>query len=389
MAQLRDYTGNNTVGTISMGSLGFPTEGEMTFLLAETVEETVNGPKRLGDHPTYEDLLQTPLTILGYTSTEAEDGRIFRELPFRHPLYGRLFAYKLSCTSMTEDLHQPQIDVNVNPDTPSSGPFALHRNYLYKVQYHIPSFPILPNRSIKTSTLTWYDVDGSKQITPNVANEWLRYTDAVITDREDIITATVGLNSKFRTGTSAPPFNTEFTSQTSMRIPNRMLKVWFFDAPYRYWTSPNSFMRRLNGRINQFPIFDYDAGELLYQGATYTRYDKNLDIPDADNDVLPTQDRLNFNKLATFVFTFIVAEGRVGSNLPVAGGLLPSNRPPTNLNYIYKTGHNLQPWLFDKKYYYVSQDIIDPITKEVIDSPPSFYSAPMEFLFCDPDVVEV
>ncbi len=367
MATLREYTGNNTVENISLGVNGYPTEGEITFLLAATINEGLGGgPIRVNppDHPTVADLLQTPLTILGYTSTEATDGRIFRILPFRHPLYGRLFAYKCDCRSFSEDMHKPQKDVNINADTNSSGPFALHENYLYQVKYHVPKYAILANRKIKTYTLSWTDYDGTHRITPNLANEYLRYTDILVLDREDIISATVGIGSKFRTGSGSAPNNVQFSAQTT--------QIVWYDVPYRYWTSTNSYLKKLNGRINQFAFLDWGPGELLYQGTTFERYDKPLDDPEDEADVLPTQDSLNFNKLATFAMTFIAAEGRLGVDLPPQ---------PANNNFVIG-GHNLQPWLQSPgRYYYVSNNDAD--------QSPNFLSVPFDFLFADPDIVEI
>src|SRR5581483_3263460 len=126
-----------------------------------------------------------------------------------------------------------------------------------------------------------------------------------------------------------------FTAMPKMFLNNELIKLTWYQVPMRYYTSPNSYLRRFRGRVNQNAwnttnFGNYAAGELLYLGCNLKRY-----TPPLANAVYVLQPGLDdFVKYCNLEIMLLYTKRPLG-----AGPL----HAPGNDNYVVG-GHNLNPY---------------------------------------------
>ncbi len=321
-----------------------------------------------------EDLQNAVTEVLGTTQiapgTGALSGQLQRQPPIAHPVYPFHYAEVITnfrgvgqftkTLGASEDLGAASV--------PGMEFFALYDQYWITVKYTPRPYPVLPDSEITVDqTGSWINDSGAPE-TYNFANEWIRYTDFDIVPSFEAITAQQGRMAF--SSASSPPNDIVFSAMPKMYLPNSILKFRWYQIPFRYITSPNSYItgvtegRSWLGRINQNEWNGYDVGSLLYLGYSYKKYTPPIQSIDYSTG------QPSWEKLCDIEFTFLLT-----SRNPIGAG--PS-MPPTNGNYLV-AGHNLQPWIAgDRKYYYAQTATSSPV--------PAWLSFPMELLFFDPDV---
>ena len=307
------------------------------------------------------DLLSAPQTILGGVNTDiSADGRLNRVLPFAHPQWPFLYANNIA---NVHGIGAPTLVTSISPLEATPMPaFALYPVYEFVVEFTNRDYAVLPDEDMETQELTWTDVDKA-ELTATVAWEWLRYTYYQSNPQNDWITASIGNGFTFQTFSGAEPKGAVYAGMPRVLLPNEVIKLTWTQVPYRYYSSPNSFLRRFRGRINQFAWYDWDVGELLYLNCNPIRY--TPPILQAANWLLGST---TVEKWCDMEMYFL-ATRRDGVDLPT----------PANANFI-AAGHNLVPWQQNNLFYYAAN---------ATSLFPQFTSFPFELLFTDPDIGEI
>ena len=167
----------------------------------------------------------------------------------------------------------------------------------------------------------------------------------------------------------------EIQNQIRMFLPNQVLRLTWYQVPFRFITSSNSVFNKYKGRVNQTdwngpfgptpipagatPMFP--AGSLLYLTYKPTIYTPPLQ---ALGNVFNKGSA--YERMCDIEFDFLWTT-RLGTSLPAN---------PTNLNYVVD-GHNLQPFPPARVFYYATSTDGHAV--------PSWLSFPIEELWTDPD----
>jgi hypothetical protein len=331
--------------------------------------------------------------ILGYTYPFATNKpgqspanqSMSRLIPTTHPKFPYMYASKIA-SFVGQGVSRAIRQTGSAPSNPSIGyrPIADYEVYLgenaYEVGVEFTSrpYPILQDGSFSPALNgQWFTKNGS-QNNFTYSPEWVRYVDYDFFPQENTIQGQTGQLNLVISG------NTDgfvpFTSPPWMWLPDQILKVRWFQVPWRYITSTNSYIaggpnRNWRGRINQNAWWNWPAGSLLYLGYNVTKYTP----PTNDIQSLPTGDpnfasSINYARLCDIELNFLLTNryqsGSLGATI-------------TNKNYV-AAGHNLLPNLADNNFYYAVRSVTTP--PQTVQTAPAWLSFPLEALFSDPDV---
>lgn len=300
--------------------------------------------------------------ILGTTkvqNTNQTSGRLNRTLPLSHPIYDSWYA---SNVSEVRGVGVPTQQANPPQNPALNGavtiPALIYPEYSVKVEFTPRLYNVLPNTAITQAFGDWYPLAGGGRQQFSYANEWVRFCDFELSPKDDWETAQAGTMTFQATAT--PPNGSPFAAMPRMRLPNQTLKVTWYGVPYRYITSPNSYITKWPGYINQNDWFNWKAGQLLYIGYNPIRYQPpNPEITSDGGSIS------SWAKLCDLELFFLLTNRTTDDTLP----------GPTNGNII-QAHWNLAPWYFDLHFHY-------PLTA---NGNPLWESFPVEILFFDPDV---
>jgi hypothetical protein len=331
--------------------------------------------------------------ILGYTNPTADSGglryRLDRTIPRTHPKCPYLYAQRVSSVVGKGTRLATRV-APTQPGNPSIGSrpmadYLQYSQYELMVEFASRPYPLVPNDAITASyTGKWFARDGSAN-TFTYSPEWARYCDYDLTPTDNTVQGHQGgfcLHSVTAIGSK-----TAFNNPPWMWLPDQYLKVRWYQVPYRFITSNNSYIvptegRNWRGRINQNPWWKWPAGSLLYMGYSVTKYTPPTLEVGSTPSFVPTSSSptntgtiLNYERLCDVELTFLLTTRTIGSTSLGA--------TVTNKNYVQK-GHNLLPNLADSKFYYATRT--PPLGTESVQNPPAWFSFPLEAMFTDPDV---
>lgn len=305
-------------------------------------------------------------TAQGYVEGGALDGRITRHLPMRHALFPRW-----PCSAVTRGQGTGEFSSvapfedeggDVNPMN-AFGQWAKYKYQLLDLEFKPRPYRILADADIPVLAGSYVDIGGTTR-TYQYAQEWLRYTRIIISQMDaDRITAEEGsfqYNSN-ATVNGVAINGTSFMGHPTMPLMNSTVLVSWYEVPYNYVVSPNSYLTRWRGRINQTAWRGYPAGSLLYDGFTADVYSSPFPAFGLDEMDLGGNPILLCDIQLKFVMT----------NRKLDGSL---NAAVLNGNCI-ASGHNLLPYFPNRKFYYAASAA----------GVPSFWSFPIELLFTNPD----
>ena len=317
--------------------------------------------------------------LIGGTSVAIGDGRLSRTLPLANPM----FPYQYVSTINTiRGIGSYQL-VEADPDleTTTLPKVALYETYLYTVEFTPRPYALLEDIDIDVITDGYYDADGNIH-SYTYATEYYRYTVIDVMSKEEAITATQGM-MVFRTQSGTQPGNgpngnpppAQFGAQPRIFMPNQILKILWMQVPYRYITSPNSWISTLVGTINQLKILDYLPGQLLFIGYTPKPY--TPPVPDLVVNEFGAGTGYSTERLMDIELLFSLTS-RVVTDAPV--GLPNKNTVAAFQNAFPWFG--LQAGQKGRKFYFGSL--------AGHDNDPSFWapvfsSMPHSVLFTDPD----
>ena len=337
------------------------------------------------DSVVLEDYPSAIIQILGDTViTPSGNGALQRVMPLAHAQMP--YCYAASIQSIKGAGKFSTQDKTPGLLVDSVDEFPLYEAYNFTIQFTPRPYAVLPDSTVAQTTNSWIPapgdpgyVNGSTAITYNIVEEWNRYTYSYFQPLIENVTGNQGWMS-FNT-TAACPNTYQYPGMTAMYLPNQIFKVMWYQVPYRFITSDNSYLTRWLGRINQkdFPkaangnFQQFGPGELLY--ISYSPA-KIYNPPVPGDGLFPGS--FATDKLCDIELTFIYTN-RVGTNLPMA--------PSSGEGNFIIAGHNLKPWWVTRKFYYSESGPFTntPCVANTIRTP-SYLSFPMDLLFFDPDV---
>jgi hypothetical protein len=180
------------------------------------------------------------------------------------------------------------------------------------------------------------------------------------------------------------PNGIPFQDSPRMYLPDSMIKFRWYDVPFRYLTSQYSYLVRFVGYINQTAfgyinnsgtLAPWQPGTLLYKGASPIGEARTPPVPSPGLLAYNTGDSFTTSKIVDLELTFHYTARTAGSSFGVS-----------NSNWI-AAGHNLLPWLTDRKFYYAtSQNPANP--SDATAWYPTYSSLPFQLLFTDPDLTQ-
>jgi hypothetical protein len=311
---------------------------------------------------TSDDIQGAITAMMGYTTAVISDGRIDRHLPMAHPLFRTWTCGAISRGQGVGkfDLTAPDILASFDADPPTQ--WAKYKYLIMEGEFKPRPYQIRPNSEVPVlgSPVGYYDTGGTLR-TYTYAPEWERWTQIKTAQIDsDRITAEIG-GYKYNTDQATPGNNTGFMGHPQMPLQTTTLFVHWYEVPYRFVTSANSYLTRWRGRINQNAWRGYPAGSLLYDGFTANDYCS----PFPSIDALGLDARLGVEFLCDVVLKFVHTTRKITGS---------PNAAPSNGNYI-AAGHNLLP-------YFPLQTFLYAMSSSGV---PSFLSFPLDLLFTDPD----
>lgn len=307
------------------------------------------------------DLDDTLVDILGSVKANG-DGRLVRNLPKAHPRWSWLYASHIvgvqgiGLYSKFEGTAVPVDDINILPA------YAIYPLYELTIECVQRPFAVVPDTQISMQGGSWYDEDGALHAF-NYATEFDRFVDVEVIPTPTTITAQRG-DMKFETESGDAPDQHTFVGTPRLYLQVSGLLIRWFNVPYSYITNPNSYFEKYKGRVNQNTVTIQDnewlPGRLLfvdYKAVRYTPVKPEVDL------LLGSQNVFSTAKLCD-VEIICQLTRRTQEDAPT----------PTNKNYV-ADGHNLQPWLQTREFYYATTAM----------GVPTWLSFPFEILFTDPN----
>ncbi len=330
------------------------------------------------DGPGVSELAVAVTQILGDTSASDGSFGLKRVLPLCHPAFQWMYASAIiEIRGVGQPTYADTPNANVGLEVkPISNKFALYPKYYFTVEFTPRPYVLLKDSKIGTVARTWFNEDGNATHY-GYAEEWKRYTDWEPQAQADSVTATQG-EMIFR-GTQAAVKDYRYPGMPRMFLNNQLIKFTWYQVPFSFVASRNSFIKKYRGRINQHDWFNWEAGELLYLNYSIVRYTPPVqaltNFPNPfDPDGEPGAVMFSTAKFVDIEFQFLETVRTTDDDYT-----------PTNGNWLV-AGHNLLPIAKDRKnfHYATSYDFNAPNdqTKWV----PSWLSAPIpEILFANPD----
>lgn len=326
--------------------------------------------------------------ILGYTNPNSGTQYLQRSIPLTHPKYPYLYASKIS-SLQGKGVGTSFITIPNVPSNPAIGvrPIANYEQFvLYRVGIEFTSrpYPLIADGAFTQSLGgNWYVLNGTAN-SFSYAPEWVRWCDYDFFTQDNTVQGQQG-NMYLLGVPGAPGGNVLFSSPPWMWMPDQILKVNWYQVPYRFITSQNSYIaggaaRNWRGRVNQNAWWNWQAGSLLYLNFNVKKYTP----PTTDIGTYPTITSVgwsnapsvlgsivNYERLCDIELIFLLTNRyRSGSS----GGITINNH--------CAAGHNLLPNLADNKFYYATRSSTGSAD---INGIPPWASAPFEVLFSDPD----
>ncbi len=322
-------------------------------------------------------------------------GGLSRRLPMSHPIRKGFYASGRPSLQGTggKDIVANQVPVallpQLNPNAPSVS--ILYPNYRLSVDFTPRLYNVWPDSYISSYSGGWYNFDSVASGFIYV-DEWMRHTEVDYHPKDDWISYTLGGQMAFKAKVGSDPSGVngaQYAQMPRIRMPNSTLKITWYQVPYRYVTSPNSYLEKYKGRINQNGWWRWQPGALLFINYNPIRYQQP-----------------NPNSVGAYSI----------NPSSVAGGPLNPNPSPTKypndswaqtcdieMDFILTRrylqtgeiaigskgnsvvgGHNLLPWGQDRNFHYA--ETLDPAG--LGRNYPFWLSAPFEILFSDPDYVQ-
>ncbi len=323
--------------------------------------------------------------ILGGTRTGGVNFGLTRALPLAHPVFPWLYA-----TDVTEFRGVGKNALNASAaqlEAPAIAPkYWRYAKYYVTVTFQSRPYAVLSDNSAGNVVETVVNYDNTtKHVT--AAQEWLRYTDWEPISQPDSVTATQG-EMYFRSDALRIPFPggafPRYSGMPRMFLNNQLIKFIWYQVPFTYISSTNSYINAFRGKINQLDWFNWSAGELLYLDYRIKRYTPPVPALDQVPNPFaedPGNKTFSTAKLVDVEFSFLDTVRTTNDTYT-----------PANRNWIVK-GHNLLPYWIDRKNFHYATtfnkaDGAAPAGSDQTQWYPSWLSVPFSLLFTNPDAAQ-
>jgi len=370
-----------------------------------------------GDAVTVDVISYRLLEVLGTTNVGPSPrpfgsaggrGSLDRIMPLADPMYLNCFADSVSVRVDRGELYEDSTSgafgsaLAVPPLEPG---FAGYQGYLFEVNFASRPFAVLPNERMDSRFETFYDRD-DRPHGVYYYPEWLRFVQRFTKAMDSRVSASVaGALQYYAPGT--PADKVMVTGIPDMMIPDVEWRWRWYGVPARYLNSPDSWLLKLRGYVNQNDFAGITRGRLLYLGVDTVRTyvpTQFSPAPAAAGEV-DARDRAalagSFASDILLDLELIFIRTDRGSKLDVSFDPAnpynpenPMNVPDSvlaNRNAI-PAGHNLMPHFNTKRFYYahaLGPPVAGPlVTPDVTKWVPRYPSWSFACLFCDPDVPE-
>lgn len=297
--------------------------------------------------------------------------KVQRQLPMAHALFWPLYADQIVIRGVGLGLEQ----ANAAPPQVEAMPaYANYENWQFDIKFSQRPYAILEDDDVEVGILSWSppppDADVPIQLV--YAKEWVRYTSFDLFPQNDNVSGVQG-QSLFQTQSTDAPHGKQFEGMPRIFLPNQVVTFTWHQIPLRYILSPNSYLEKYKGRINQYAWYEYGSGHMFSAGSLlYMGYKPKIySSPIAQLMTWQTGDLTTW-KYADIDLYFLVTK-RTGVDVP---------SPTARANYLAK-GHNLNPWFPSRQFYYTVYNSALNATKA-----PYWFSVPFEILFTDPDSLQ-
>lgn len=302
--------------------------------------------------------------VIGGTVAGGSDGKLQRSLPLGHPEYPYLFADDITRDGIGEPTYAEAEPLDF--EAPVIGHYATWSNYKHTINFSTRPYAVLKDESIEMQEITWYDDEGNAT-TDSYPTEWWRYTDYEELPASEYIRADRGQYVfSNQVGGGKPDATVKAPGEIKTPKNTSILKFYWYQVPYSYITSDNSYLKAGLNRINQLDWYGYAAGTLLFVGMDQTRYTP----PNPEYDTWFDTATFSTEKLVDITMTF------VRFNPPeLTADEMPDPMPTLGCDVV--GGHNLLPYLAGGtgKFYYGTNPDGRPLNR----------SYPFQLLFCNPD----
>jgi hypothetical protein len=321
---------------------------------------------------------------VGQTNTTTQtNGGLNRLPPMQHPMMPWLYASNVNSIvgygGGKDAVKTPSNAVYEGGRLVSS--FVNYPVWRVGIDFTNRPYPIATDARIMKQTSLW-PYEGNPvyannavfpaSITVQSVNEWDRWTDLDLDPKEDAVSAQMG-SMRFESS-NAVVNKQEFPGQPRMVLPNQMVKLVWYEVPYRYVISTNSYFSKWLGRVNYNGLYIcakfFDKGELLYLGWRPKKYRQAGSLSEAQTELHEPPSFYN-TLLCDLEFTFLYTPRK-------ATDVLAASRNP---NFV-TAGHNVLPWVMDRKFHFA---MVTPKKTEPEKAYPSFFSFPLEVMQYDPD----
>jgi hypothetical protein len=331
-------------------------------------------------------------------------GSIDRVMPTGDPQFPSLFADVPAVRVPSMEAYQSATAGATTPALavpPLIATYSKYNAYEFDVPFSTRPFAVLPNSRMTAATLDFYDTDNThKRLT--YYPEWRRFVQTFVDDVDSRISAAVGSAMAYRVPSLTPAGvnGSAPTGIPDMIIPDQKIVLRWYGVPMRYVTSPNSYLLRYKGFINQSDFLGRVRGSLLYFGAKTVKayYPPQYAVP-AGGDAV-TIGSFGVDPILDLDLSFIFTARRRYAKEAGPGDLttdpdaIPNVERPNN-NWV-DGPHNWMPHFYTKRFFYVHTKTPDPDPPGTPPGPaewakwvPYYLSVPHEILFQDPDVAGV
>lgn len=297
-----------------------------------------------------------------------------RDLPLAHPQFPWLFCERISNAQgvsfdKKQDSNNTIDGVDVELEAEPFPFYARYKHYEMALEFLPRPYAVVKDSQLQRQTIQWWDINtaAASPLSFEVQTEWWRFVELDVQPAGDYLTAAQGA-FLFRMNSNPSGFTLQNTAIPSgalkLYVSTKSVKFRWYQVPFSFITSGNSYFDQYAGRVNQYDFYGYPKGTLLMNNVEVLKvYTQPFpQFVEYNGAFLPTQQKLCDLQLnCTF------------RDPPLAQAYTPGGTESKN-NIV--AGHNLIPCHIDNKFYYGTNEN----NKLAI-----YPSVPFEIFFRNPD----
>jgi len=268
------------LATLSILNERFSDEAFMTF--GCTAEDgNASGTYLLQNVTSINDVYQAIYDLVGTVSLANNSLlNVQRQIPAAHPYLPSFFVQNI----ISFKGRGGQFTQNINPinlNYPDIQYWNLWNNYEIVCNFKPRDFPIYNDSQLgSVQTSTWYN-DLGTEVTYSYLPEWERFCNIEKSPRDDNVTMQFGQMTFNAMGITQD--SRQFTAQPKLPLKNSNLTINWWNVPYTYVTSANSYLDRFLYRVNDQEFNTYNFGNYPAGSLLFTNYTTKIITPATNN----------------------------------------------------------------------------------------------------------